>query len=51
MERDGEEEQGNRNVGKLSMKLEPREARKKKRKDKKKRRGENNFLHYKLLQC
>lgn len=42
MERDGEEEQGNGNVGKLSMKLEEREAGKKKRKGRKK--GGRNSL-------
>lgn len=51
MERDGEEEQGNGNVGKLSMKLEGREAGKKKRKGRKRRREEIHFLHYMLLHC
>ena len=44
MERDGEEEQGNGNVGKLSMKLEPREARKKRERTKK--RGGEKITFY-----
>lgn len=43
MERDGEEEQGNGNVGKLSMKLEER-GWKKEEKGQKKEKGRNSLF-------